>query len=168
MNNVERVTVLLVCLLADAGRALALLDYIAGDYQAALASPQEMQEQIGFAGDAAREAPEFASEIQTLQRRIESRAAPVEVAATARNLALRVAQKYQLAVLPRRPPDVRRGRALYQQACAACHENARLSLSPPAPAFIDRSYVARRRDLDGSPSGVGIGSGDDGASGGRS
>src|SRR5205823_6662440 len=51
------------------------------------------------------------------------------------------AQRYKVALLPSRPPDLARGRALYAESCAACHgadghappkEEHELSTQPPS------------------------------------
>src|SRR5467141_3407553 len=61
----------------------------------------------------------------------------------------RIAQRFQLAMLPGRPPDLRRGRALYRQACAACHgadgtpRVEHLELPTRPTAFSSRQEVAR-------------------------
>ena len=146
---------LLALLLADAGRALALLQYIAGDYETAVSprgeviSAQEWTEQAGFARDAAQEAPQIGAEIEKLAARIDAHAPPPDVVPVARELALLLSQKYRLSMLPPRAPDLRQGRALYRQACAACHgamgtpATQRLELSTQPTAFASRAEIAR-------------------------
>jgi high-affinity iron transporter len=115
-----------------AGRASALVSYVAGDYALAVGphgevlSPEELAEQGQFVREAAAElrassAEDLASELDELSRRLDARAAPPEVIARAQRIAALVAQRFDLAVLPREQPDLRRGERLYRQACGACH-----------------------------------------------
>ena len=145
---------------AEAARAHSLLTYVASDYQAAagprgqVISSQELEEQRIFAGDAASDlralgAADLAAQAERLRDRIAAVAAPREVVPLAEGLAAQVERRFQLSMLPRRAPDLSRGRALYRQACAACHgadgtpqvENLQLSTAPLA--FSSRSEVAR-------------------------
>jgi len=115
-----------------AGRASALISYVAGDYAVAVGprgevlSPEELTEQGQFVREAAAElrasaAEDLAGELDHLAHQVEARAAPPEVIGRARRIAARIAQRFDLAVLPRAQPDLRRGQRLYRQACAACH-----------------------------------------------
>jgi high-affinity iron transporter len=152
--------VLLAAAPPEAARAYSLLSYVAGDYAAAVGasgeviSAQELDEQQIFAGDAAQDlraagAPDLASLAEQLGARIGDKAAPREVVPMAHALSERIAQRFQLAMLPRRPPDLRRGRALYRQACAACHgaegtpRVEHLELPTRPTAFSSRQEVAR-------------------------
>ena len=140
------------------GRAVALLSYVAGDYAVAVGpsgevlSPDELAEQLGFVREAAQEVrtsggPDLAAELEALAKRIESRGPPPEVSADAERIGARIAQRFQLAVLPPRAPDLRRGGALYRQACAACHgaggRPPALQLSTRPPAFASKEEVRR-------------------------
>ena len=141
-------------------RAVALLDYVAGDYPRAVGpkgevlSPDEFAEQQNFVVEAARElrdeagaqGADLAERLDALRARIESRAPPPEVTAQARAVRDEIAQRFRVALLPPRPPDVARGAALYGQACAACHgadghappkEQRGLSTQPPSFAVAD-------------------------------
>jgi high-affinity iron transporter len=145
---------------AAAERAHSLLAYVAGDYAAAagergeVISAQELAEQRIFAADAASDlraagAEDLAARAEQLLERIAAVAAPREVVPLAQSLSEQIAQRFRLSMLPRRAPDLARGRALYQQACAACH-GARgtprvegLELSTRPTAFASRQEVAR-------------------------
>lgn len=154
----------LVLLLAaappEAARAHALLTYVAGDYAAAVGergeviSPLELEEQRIFAGDAAGDlraagAEDLARGTEGLMAKIAAVAGPGEVVPLARSLAERIAQRFRLSMLPRRPPELKRGRALYRQACAACHgaegtpRVEHLELSTRPTAFASKPEVAR-------------------------
>jgi high-affinity iron transporter len=145
---------------AEAARAYSLLSYIAGDYPAAVEadgtviSRQELEEQKLFAGDAATDlraagAADLASQADRLRARIAAAAAPREVVPLAQSVSARVAQRFKLAMLPERGPDLRRGSALYRQACAACHGERgtprveHLQLGTQPTAFSSKQEVAR-------------------------
>ena len=116
-------------------RAVALLDYVSGDYGRAVGpagevlSPVEYAEQQEFVQEALNEVraqgggegEDLAKRLDVLHSRVKARAAPAEVSSTARALRDEIAQRYKVALLPGRPPDLGRGRALYAEACAACH-----------------------------------------------
>ena len=141
-------------------RAVALLDYVAGDYPRAVGpsgevlSPDEHAEQQNFVSEAAQELREeagaqgadLAERLDALRARIEARAPPPEVTAQARAVRDEIAQRFRVALLPPRPPDLARGAQLYAQACAACHgagghappkEQLELSTQPPSFAVPD-------------------------------
>ena len=144
-----------------AGRASALVSYVAGDYAAAVGprgevlSPEELAEQGQFVREAAAElrrsaAEDLARELDALAVRIDARALPAEVIGGAQRIAARIAQRFELAVLPRAQPDLRRGQRLYRQACAACHgadgtppPADRLPLPTRPIAFASRVDTAR-------------------------
>src|SRR5215467_645985 len=144
-----------------AGRAGALVSYVAGDYAAAVGlrgevlSPEELAEQGQFVREAAAElrssaAEDLASELDALAARIDARAPPQEVIGGAQRIAARIAQRFELAMLPPARPDLRRGQRLYRQACAACHGKdgappppERLPLPTRPIAFASRVDTAR-------------------------
>jgi high-affinity iron transporter len=136
-------------------RAVALLDYVAGDYGRAVGpagevlSPVEFAEQQQFVLEAAREVradagpsgDDLVKGLERLHSRVKARAPPAEVSTTARALRDEIAQRYKVALLPVHPPDLARGRALYAESCAACHgadghaqpkEERELSTQPPS------------------------------------
>jgi high-affinity iron transporter len=153
---------LLALLLAaslEAQRAHALLRYVADDYPTAVGpagevlTPQELQEQEIFTADAASDlraagAADLAGDAEALGGRIRSRSAPGVVVPLAADLAERVAQRFQLVVLPPRRPDLKKGTRLYRQACAACHgadgtpRVAALQLGTRPTAFSSPAEVA--------------------------
>ena len=136
-------------------RAVALLDYVAGDYPRAVGpsgevlSPDEHAEQQNFVLEAAQElrdeagaqGADLAERLDALRARIEARAPPPEVTAQARAIRDEIAQRFRVALLPPRPPDPGRGAQIYAQACAACHgadghappkEQLELATQPPS------------------------------------
>ena len=142
-------------------RAVALLDYVAGDYPRAVGpsgevlSPDEFAEQQNFVLEAAHELRDEAGEqgldlaerLDALHARIESRAPPPEVTAQARAVRDEIAQRFRVVLLPPRPPELARGAQLYAQACAPCHgadghalakEQLELSTQPPSFAAPDQ------------------------------
>ncbi len=139
-------------------RVVALLDYVAGDYARAvgehgeLLSEAEHAEQIGFVEDAARElradaggaGEDLARRLDTLKERVANRAPPAEVAAAARAVRDEVVQRFNVVLLPARPPDPGRGAQVYAQSCAACHgagghPNLALELPTKPPDFRSES-----------------------------
>ena len=139
-----------------AERALGMLTYIAGDYESAVGasgriiSQEELDEQTLFAREAAGDLTEagsndLAAELSALGDRVAARAEPREVILLAKGLETRIEQRFQLAVLPPRAPHP--ARALYLQACAACHGvngvPARRDLSTLPPDLSSKTGVAR-------------------------
>ena len=141
-------------------RVVALLDYVSGDYARAvgphgeLLSAAEHQEQVGFVQDAARElravaggkAEDLAQRLDGLGKLIEARGPPEQVAAQARAVREQVVERFQVVVLPVKPPDLRHGAQVYAQACAACHgvdgrPNLALGLETKPPDFASREEV---------------------------
>jgi high-affinity iron transporter len=138
-----------------AERAMGMLGYVAGDYLSAvdgggrLLDPEELSEQELFARQASEDlsaagAPDLARDSSSLAERISARAPAPQVILAARQIEARIEQRFQLALLPPREPRV--ARALYLQACAACHGNAgvpsRLDLSTAVPDLSSKSQVA--------------------------
>jgi high-affinity iron transporter len=171
---------LLLCLAATAPAAAStvaddvqtswrLLDYIAVDYQGAVADGRvtnaaEYQEMAEFSvsvtkrlgalpARAARS--ELLNQAEALQGSISRKAEPAEIASRARKIAAGLLAAYPVPLAPARTPDAARGAALYAQNCASCHgakgegpsgDFARLD--PPPIAFADRQR-ARDRSLFG-------------------
>ena len=116
-------------------RAVALLDYVVGDYGRAVGprgevlSQDELAEQQNFVAEAAQElrdeagaqGADLAGRLDALRSRIEARAPPRDVTGEAQAVRDEIAQRFRVALLPARPPDLVHGRELYAQACAACH-----------------------------------------------
>jgi high-affinity iron transporter len=136
-------------------RAVALLDYVAGDYGRAVGpagevlSPVEFAEQQQFLLEAAQEVrvdagpsgEDLVKRLEALHSRVAARASPGEVSMAARALRDEIAQRYKVALLPVHPPDLARGRALYAESCAVCHgadghappkEEHELATQPPS------------------------------------
>ncbi|HYZ88123.1 MAG TPA: cytochrome c, partial [Myxococcales bacterium] len=142
-------------------RSVALLDYVAGDYGQAVSatgevlSPDEFAEQQHFVEEAAQELREeagaqgadLAQRLDALYGRIQAKAPPAEVTARAREIRDEIAQRFRVALLPTRPPDLARGAELYAQGCAVCHgqtghappkESLELSTQPTSLAAPDQ------------------------------
>jgi high-affinity iron transporter len=143
-------------------RAVALLDYVAGDYAHAvgpagdLLSQAEHQEQVGFVEDAAREVradagaagEDLAVRLDALGRDVAARAVPAKVMTRAKAIRDEIAQRFRVALLPVKPPDLGHGAQLYAQSCAACHgldghPNAQLELSTKPPDFAAPAETAQ-------------------------
>src|SRR4051812_5786009 len=155
-------------------RAVALLDYVSGDYARAvgehgeLLSPAEQQEQIGFLEDAARElradagakGEDLAKQLDALGQRAAARAPPSEVTQAARALRDEIAERFQVVLLPQHAPDLVRGARVYAQSCAACHgadghPNLSLGLETKPPDFrTEAGALSPRRIFSASTYGV--------------
>lgn len=133
-------------------RAVALLDYVSGDYAHAvgpngeLLSPDEHREQQGFVAAAAQEVrtdagaqgEDLALALDELGKEVAARAPPSRVSPRARALRDEIAQRFRVVLLPARAPDLASGKAHWAQACAACHgldghprTDLELSTKPP-------------------------------------
>ncbi|HZX95830.1 MAG TPA: FTR1 family protein [Myxococcales bacterium] len=155
-------------------RAVALLDYVSGDYARAvgehgeLLSPAEHQEQIGFLEDAARElradagakGEDLAKQLDALGQRAAARAPPSEVTQAARALRDEIAERFQVVLLPQHAPDLVRGARVYAQSCAACHgadghPNLSLGLETKPPDFrTEAGALSPRRIFSAATYGV--------------
>ncbi|WP_278956762.1 cytochrome c/FTR1 family iron permease [Aquipseudomonas alcaligenes] len=147
-----------------AAQALHLLGYLGADYPATVnagqvVDPSEYREQLEFAGvlqglivalpaNAGRD--ELEQGVQRLRAAIEARAAGEAVAAQARQLAVRLAELYQVRQAPAITPDAARGAPLYAQHCAVCHGDsglgdgpAGLGLEPPPANLRDTARMDR-------------------------
>ncbi len=145
--------------------AWRLLDYIAVDYQGAVAggkivSPAEFAEMTEFSASAqerisALPASPAKGELQrrvvALQRLIASKAPVTIVASTARTLAADLIMAYPVPLAPTVAPDFARGKALYDKTCASCHGMTgdgkgptSAGLDPPAIAFADKDRARER------------------------
>jgi high-affinity iron transporter len=143
----------------DAALVVHLLDYIAADYDGAVAGGKvkdegEYREMLEFAGNVvdalAKLAPtpereRLVSGAQALSKRIADKAEPEAVAQAAMRLRQAVVVAYRVPIGPKRAPDLARGLALFAQHCASCHGASGKGDGPaakgmdPAPSdFHDR------------------------------
>jgi len=150
---------------AAAQTAWRLLDYIAVDYEGAVAdgaiiSDVEYAEMVEFAQQArdriealpAKPAQtELTAQLQQLQAAIADKRSPDDVAALAHQAAARLIEVYPVPLAPAAAPDITRGAELYRAECASCHGangdgDGPLSegLDPPAIAFTDRDRAWQR------------------------
>jgi high-affinity iron transporter len=126
---------------SDVQRLVAILDYIAGDYDGAVqdgkvANPDEYAEQHRFVADArtltlsllrTREglndatADPLAAGVDAVAGLVERKAAPEEVVASCRALKTAVIDRFGLRTAPNERPSRERARALFVQDCAVCH-----------------------------------------------
>jgi high-affinity iron transporter len=140
-----------------------LLDYIAQDYSGAVAngkvvSAEEFAEMREFSQAAQRyaaELPQLSSDVQIaaqfrrLGELIEQHADATVVAQQAQAIKKQIVARTHLATAPAKWPNLAGGRALYQQACAACHGTAgrgdgpvAATLNPPPSDFHDQARMS--------------------------
>lgn len=145
--------------------AAHLLDYVGVDYAGAVQNgkvvePEEYQEQVEFTAQVATllqglpvrpEKARLLADAQALAGLIARNAEAAQVSRAANNLRWAILTAYQVAAAPKTAPDVARGKALYQQHCAACHGiegrgdgPAAKALEPKPSNFHDRARMAQR------------------------
>jgi high-affinity iron transporter len=149
----------------DVQTAWRLLDYIAVDYDGAVAdgrvtSASEYAEMTEFSASAAAKVAALPANPQRqalldgaarLQKLIADKAPKQDVAQAGHGLAAALLAAYPVPLAPVEAPSFARGRALYAENCAACHgakgdghgPNA-ASLSTPPIAFTDRARAEQR------------------------
>jgi high-affinity iron transporter len=140
----------------DAQRMVALVDYIGGDYPAAVdghgvvLDSAEYDEQVRFAADVRaiardllKEAPASdplytrLAEVETLVLR---KATPEEVASACRSAREEAVSRFEIRTMPTERPRLERARELYAQGCTECHgpegdaDTPRAKTLDPAPA----------------------------------
>lgn len=135
---------------ADAHRLVAVLQYVAADYPEAVktASRSELDEQRSFLAEAAILAPRLAGgaalvpRIESLEARVGKGDDPAGVQRDCASLVEDIVRLTGIARAPKAPPDLARGKALYEANCATCHGNdgaARTqiaaTLKPPPVSF---------------------------------
>ncbi len=157
-----------VAVLADplegAAQALHLLGYLGADYPATVSEGHiidegEYREQLEFltvlqglivALPARSEQPELQQDALTLRQAIEQRADGARVADQARQLAMHLAQAYDVSQTPTLTPDPARGAPLFAQHCSVCHGvsgagdgPAGIGLEPPPANLRDAARLDR-------------------------
>ena len=149
----------------DARQLWQLLDYVAVDYGGAvedgkITSESEYAEMQDFTANAIKQVgslPEHADKarvvavVQQLRNAVESKASGAEVARLAHQAADMLVAAYPIPVAPTFVPDLSKGAALYQQACASCHGAtgggdgpAAKGLDPEPIAFTDAERANAR------------------------
>lgn len=153
----------------DPSALLQLVDYVGVDYAGAVSAGRvvdageyaEMQDfgariVAGVATlDDGPERPALLGDARALAALVAKKAPPAEIADLTQRMRDALMRAYPVAVTPRRPPDLARGRVLYQQSCASCHGvaghgdgPAAASMDPPPIDFHDLAR-ARQRSLYG-------------------
>lgn len=138
-------------------RAVGLLQYLEGDYAAAVASGDkaELEEQRAFAREAAAaveslgpKGAAFAPQARALAALVEGQSEPAPVVKLAGELANGLIAAGGLERAPRRAPDPARGAAVYAAHCENCHgvrgdgdTEVGRALNPPAASFHDPSRI---------------------------
>src|SRR5262245_59465012 len=178
MDQLFRAWILLGCLIAaplhafaqspSAGSAQTIvhvLDYIAVDYAGAVqdgkvTSADEFKEMIEFAGEVVdslralpreRQQPSLVTDAEKLARMVKEKAPAENVAAAARKLRWDIIGAYNVAVSPKKTPDLAAGASLYRATCAGCHGTegkgdgpAGVKLDPRPSDFHDGKRMMQR------------------------
>ena len=145
----------------DARRLAAILDYVAGDYGAAVTDgavvdAHEYEEQLELLEEARALASRLPStelplldRVTGLEARVRTRAGADVFAHEARALRREVVTRYHVQVAPNEPPVYARGMALYAEHCASCHgasgaadTETAAALTPPPRNFRDAEVMA--------------------------
>lgn len=152
---------------AKAKQVWQLLDYLAVDYGKAVqdgnvksaSEYSEMQEFARAAEVQLRDLPPtpnqptLLKDADVLRSAIAEKAAATVVAEHAHSLAAAVLASYPVPMAPKRAPDLKRGGALFQAQCAACHGVTGHSDGPlsatlsPAPIVLADHDRARQRSV---------------------
>ena len=142
-----------------------LLDYVAVDYPEAVRDGRivnageyaemtefsaSILERIGRLPQHERKAA-LAEQARRLQQAIARRAAPPEIATTARRLASELIAAFPVPLAPSAAPDLGRAAEIYRQNCASCHGAAgdgrgplAANMDPPPIDFTDRARANER------------------------
>ncbi|MFN0206347.1 MAG: FTR1 family protein [Planctomycetota bacterium] len=140
----------------DVHRVVGLLDYLSADYSGAVEngiviSPEEYDEQVAFADEAAtlmREldasaGKELVSLIAILQTRVQTKASNESVQDAVRIARKSILERFDIRLAPEQTPSLARGKELYIQNCMICHgergdaKTQRASeLKPPPLSFL--------------------------------
>lgn len=138
-------------------RAVGLLQYLEGDYAAAVASGDkaELEEQRAFAREAVvvveslgPRGAVFVPRARALAELVEAQSIPEPVVTSAGELAHALIAAGGLTRAPRRAPDPARGAAVYAKNCESCHgvrgdgdTAVGKALNPPAASFHDPARI---------------------------
>ncbi len=154
---------------ADIAGLLQLVDYVGVDYSEAVTGGEitnqfeysEMQEFAASIRSQIRQLPDKPANeklialADKLITAVDSRSPNNEINAITRQLRETLMANYQVALMPRRPPDMSTAENLYQEHCASCHgEQARgdgpraAGMEPPPIDFHDTER-AKQRSLYG-------------------
>lgn len=144
-----------------------LLDYVAVDYRGAVAhgavvKASEYAEMQEFAGEVVRQLDQLPDkagrsdlrrQAAELSQAVADKAEADLVAQRAHHLAHDLQMAYPFAVAPAHPPDLQRGRQLYQAHCSSCHGSQGQGDGPlaaslnPKPIALADPLRARERSL---------------------
>ena len=147
-------------------RFLLIVDYIGGDYAAAVQggkviNAREYKEMQSFSADAlslfaALPPPadpqafgRIQQKLRDLRGFVQNKADPTDVAGLTREIKSATVSLYQVATFPLKPPLLKRAKKLYKENCAECHgvdgranTTRAKELKPPPSNFRDPSVMA--------------------------
>ena len=107
-------------------RVVGLLQYLEGDYPAAVASGDaaELNEQRGFADEVVQALPAqspFRARAEAIAAAIDEHRSASEVSAACRALSAEIISSEHLVQAPKETPDLAAGAKVFQATCASCH-----------------------------------------------
>lgn len=150
---------------ADLTQLIQLTDYVGVDYAEAVDNGEiinageyaEMQDFSAAIVEHVAGLPDsevsrqLATQAETLNRLVAESASAGEIKSLTTSMRQALINGYDIAVSPRRAPDLAKARGLYSQQCAACHGMTGRgdgplanTLNPPPINFLDRSRFRER------------------------
>ncbi|HKJ70840.1 MAG TPA: c-type cytochrome, partial [Gammaproteobacteria bacterium] len=146
-------------------RLVQILDYVGVDYAGAVKDGEvinageygEMEDFVGRARELAQQLPQGADReallkgLEGLGQAVESRADPATVRKRSSDLEQLLLARFPVKKAPASPPDMARGKQLFQSHCASCHGAEgrgdgpqAAGLQPPPTDFHDEQRVFQR------------------------
>lgn len=148
-------------LLADTQQLLQLIDYVGVDYSGAVVDGQvandaEYAEMLDFTSGIAQQLadlpahevkPALAEKSHLLSSLVQQKASTKEVRQLTTDMHQKIIAAYQIMVVPRNPPDLKKAAVLYSEHCASCHGSGGFGDGPAAvnmdPSPINFHDIAR-------------------------
>ena len=150
---------------AEPQQVLQLIDYVAVDYEGAVENGQiineaEYEEMLDFAAGITLQLaalPENATKAglieqgHTLTKWIQNKESVIKIRQLITDMRHQVIISYQVTVIPKTQPDLKRGAVLYTNQCASCHGttgagngSASVGIDPPPVNFTDYDRYRHR------------------------
>lgn len=141
-------------LLADTQQLLQLIDYVGVDYSGAVVNGQvvddaEYAEMLDFSSGIAQQLADLpphevktalAEKSHLLSSLVQQKASTKEVRQLTADMHQKIIAAYQIMVVPRKQPDLKKAAVLYSEHCASCHGSGGFG-DGPAAANMDPSPI---------------------------